>query len=112
MCCGAVQMPVGIPPGMDPVLAEQVLAYLQKDPVAAKEALEAAQKLMVVRLHGSPPPLSPQSVVPPADRKPMMLTRKPYRPPPQNVPNGQDPREATKGGMGNRRKVGIVLQMK
>eukprot|EP00884_Botryococcus_braunii_P001217 jgi/Botrbrau1/11096/Bobra.0219s0006.1 len=41
------EMPVGIPPGMDPAIAEQVIQYLQKDPETAKKSLEAAQSMMM-----------------------------------------------------------------
>eukprot|EP01024_Parvocaulis_polyphysoides_P040942 TRINITY_DN373_c0_g1_i1.p1 TRINITY_DN373_c0_g1~~TRINITY_DN373_c0_g1_i1.p1 ORF type:complete len:295 (-),score=62.20 TRINITY_DN373_c0_g1_i1:179-958(-) len=40
------QIPVGLPPGVDPAQAEAVANYLQQNPEAAKAALAQAQELM------------------------------------------------------------------
>lgn len=41
---------------MDPAFAQEVIAYLKKDPETAKKSLEAAQMLMTVRTHPRTPP--------------------------------------------------------
>ncbi|KAK9830304.1 hypothetical protein WJX72_010886 [[Myrmecia] bisecta] len=40
------QVPVGLPPGMDPALAKQVIEYLQQNPEAAKQSYAQAQQIL------------------------------------------------------------------
>ncbi|KAK9828950.1 hypothetical protein WJX72_002982 [[Myrmecia] bisecta] len=45
--CQTEKVPVGLPPGMDPALAKQVIEYLQQNPEAAKQSYaEMAQQLV------------------------------------------------------------------
>lgn len=41
-----MQVPVGIPPGMDAAVASQVIDYLKANPEAARHSLNTAHRLM------------------------------------------------------------------
>lgn len=40
------QVPIGLPPGVDPALAQQAIEYLRAHPEEAKKAVEDAQRLL------------------------------------------------------------------
>jgi hypothetical protein len=41
-----VQIPVGIPPNLDPAIAKQVIEYLKANPEAAQQSYEEAHRLL------------------------------------------------------------------
>ena len=43
-------MPVGLPPGMDPGMAKELIEYLRKNPEMAKHTYNEAQRLLQVVL--------------------------------------------------------------
>ena len=45
----AAQVPVAIPPGMDPGMAKSLIEYLRSNPEAAKATYNEAQRLLQVR---------------------------------------------------------------
>ena len=44
-----VQVPVAIPPGMDPGMAKSMIEYLRSNPEAAKATYDEAQRLLQVQ---------------------------------------------------------------
>ena len=43
-------MPVGLPPGMDPGMAKELVEYLRANPEVARQTYNEAQRLLQVRL--------------------------------------------------------------
>ena len=43
-------MPVGLPPGMDPGVAKELIEYLRQNPEAARQTYNEAQRLLQVVL--------------------------------------------------------------